>query len=214
MLFQWSFSFYSFTVQHQCNKALPSFGIGVSGAKLTGWEISVFSCRQSIYLPSNVDCVRRMNGERRRKMDDGERVEFAIPVCSCSLWQMILSEGLHNSSWAIRLPWGIQSHEHRGGFRAYFNKHAINAKTSAQKWHVFHFHTWEIPRCYRFYSPHPDERDIALCEWACFDLITAVWSASCWIREVSEEKDAPQPVLGRVASLREKKTHNAILIGA
>lgn len=106
------------------------------------------------------------------------------------------------------------NHMNTGGFRAYFNKHAINAKTSAQKWHVFHFHTWEIPRCYRFYSPHPDERDIALCDWACFDLITAVWSASCWIREVSEEKDAPQPVLGRVASLREKKTHNAILIGA
>lgn len=55
------------------------------------------------------------------------------------------------------------------------------------------------------FIPRPDERDIAPCERACFDLITAVWSASCWIRVVSEEKDAPQPVLGRVASLRKKR---------
>lgn len=120
------FFFFSFTVQHQCNEVLPSFGIGVSGAKLTRWEISVFSCRQSIYLPSNVEYVHGMSGERGAKMDDGERVEFAIPVCSCSFWQMILSEGLHNSSWAIRLPWGIQSHQHRGSFLAYFNKHVIS----------------------------------------------------------------------------------------
>lgn len=155
VLFQWSLSlslFFSFTVQHECNEVLPSFGIGVSGAKLTHWEISVFSCRQSIYLPSNVECVHGMSGERGGKMDDGEWVEFVIPVCSCSLWQMILSEGLHNSSWAIRRPWGIQSHQHRGSFRAYFNKYAINVKTSTEKWHVFHFHTWKILR-YRFYSP-------------------------------------------------------------
>lgn len=118
VLFPSSLSFspalsFSFTVQHECNEVLPSFGIGVPGAKLTRWEISVFSCRQSIYLPSNVECVHGISGERGRKMDDGECVEFAIPVCSCSLWQMILSKGLHNSSWAIRLPWGIQSHQHR-----------------------------------------------------------------------------------------------------
>lgn len=77
--------FFSFTIQHQCNEVLPSFGIGVSGAKLTRREISVFSCRQSIYLPSNVECVHGMSGERSGKMDDGKRVEFAIPVCSCSL---------------------------------------------------------------------------------------------------------------------------------
>lgn len=75
VLFQWflalSFFFFSFTVQHQCNEVLPSFGIGVSGAKLTRWEISVFSCRQSIYLPSNVECVHGMSGERCGKMDDG-----------------------------------------------------------------------------------------------------------------------------------------------
>lgn len=157
VFFQWSFSFFFFFLLLFSISVTKCFLVlvwgGVSGAKLTGWEISVFSCRQSIFLPSNVECARGMNGERCRKMDDGERVEFAFPVCSCSLWQMILSEGLHNSSWAIRLPWGIQSHEHRGGFRAYFNKHAINVKTSTKKWHVFHFHTWEIPRCYRFYSP-------------------------------------------------------------
>ena len=147
------FFFFYFTVQHQCNEVLPSFGIGVSGAKLTGWEISVFSCRQSIYLPSNVECVHGMSRESGGKMDGRDRVEFAIPVCSCSLWQMILSEGLHNSSRAIRLPWGIQSHQHRRPFRAYFNKHAIHVETSTRKWHVFNFDTWGI-LLYTFDSPN------------------------------------------------------------
>lgn len=62
----------SLTVKHQRNEVLPGFGIGVSGAKLTRWEISVFSCWQSIYLPSNVECVCVMNTERRGKMEDGK----------------------------------------------------------------------------------------------------------------------------------------------
>lgn len=40
----------------------------------------------------------------------GKRVEIAVDVHSCSLWEMVLSAGLHNSSWTITLSWKIQSH--------------------------------------------------------------------------------------------------------
>ena len=58
------------TVKHQCNEVLPGFGIGVS---------SVFSCWQSIYLPSNVwICVQNDCW----KMAEGEGVEIALCVHS------------------------------------------------------------------------------------------------------------------------------------
>ncbi len=73
------------TVKHQRNEVLPGFGIGVFSAKLTRWEISVFSCWQSIYLPSNVEYVCEMNKyERRGKMEEGKGVEIAVSVHSCS----------------------------------------------------------------------------------------------------------------------------------
>lgn len=77
----WSFFL---TVTHQRNEVLPSFGIGVSSAKLTRWEISVFSCWQSIYLPSNVEYVCRMNTERHGKMEEGKGGEMAVYVYSFS----------------------------------------------------------------------------------------------------------------------------------
>lgn len=83
MLFQCLVLF--LTVKHQRNEVLPGFGIGVSSAKLTRWEISVFSCWQSIYLPSNVEYVCGMNTERRGKMEGGKGVEIAVYVHSCSL---------------------------------------------------------------------------------------------------------------------------------
>lgn len=76
------------TVKHQCNEVLPSFGIGVSSAKRTRWEISVFSCWQSIYLPSNVEYVCGMNTERHGRME-GKRVEIAVFVYFCCLWKAI-----------------------------------------------------------------------------------------------------------------------------
>lgn len=51
-----------------------------------------------------------MNSERREKMKGGKGDEIANYVHSCSLWEMILSGGLHNSSWTITLSWKIQSH--------------------------------------------------------------------------------------------------------
>lgn len=69
------------TVKHQCNEVFPSFGIGVSSAKRTHWEISVFSCWQSIYLPSNVEYVCGMNTERHGKMER-KGVEIAVDVHS------------------------------------------------------------------------------------------------------------------------------------
>lgn len=79
----WSLFF--LTVKHQRNEVLPGFGIGVFSAKLTRWEISVFSCWQSIYLPSNVEYVCGMNSERRGKMKGGKGDEIANYVHSCSL---------------------------------------------------------------------------------------------------------------------------------
>lgn len=78
-------TFFSLPVKHQRNEVLPGFGIEVSGAKLTRWEISVFSCWQSMYLPSNVEYVCGMNTERRGKMEEAKGVEIAIYVHSCSL---------------------------------------------------------------------------------------------------------------------------------
>lgn len=43
-------------------------------------------------------------------MKGGKGDEIANYVHSCSLWEMILSGGLHNSSWTITLSWKIQSH--------------------------------------------------------------------------------------------------------
>lgn len=82
MLFQCLVLF--LTVKHQRNEVLPGFGIGVSSAKLTRWEISVFSCWQSIYLPSNVEYVCGMNTERHGKMEEGKGVEIAVYVHSFS----------------------------------------------------------------------------------------------------------------------------------
>lgn len=64
--------------------------------------------------------------------------------------------------------------------------------------------------------PQPDEPYIAPCKRAGLDLITAVWSTLRRIHVVMEVNNVPQPVLGRVASLKKKrkKTHNAVLIGA
>lgn len=78
------FGLFFHTVKHQCNEVLPGFGIGVCSAKLTRWEISVFSCWQSIYLPSNVKYVCGMNSERREKMEEEKRVEIAVCVLFCS----------------------------------------------------------------------------------------------------------------------------------
>lgn len=72
----WSFFL---TVKHQCNEVLPGFAIGVSSAKLTRWEISVFSCWQSVYLPSNVEYVCGMNSGRCGKME----AEIAVYVHFC-----------------------------------------------------------------------------------------------------------------------------------
>lgn len=74
---------------------------------------------------------------------------------------------------------------------------------------MFFIFTLEKFRVIDFFSPQLDEPDIAPSEGAGFDLITAVWSTSCQIRAVLEVKDSPQPVLGRVGSLkkRRKKTH-------
>ncbi len=77
--------FFFLTVKHQRNEVLPGFGIGVFSAKLTRWEISVFSCWQSIYLPSNVEYVRGMNTERGGKMKEGKGVEITVFVHSCSV---------------------------------------------------------------------------------------------------------------------------------
>lgn len=84
VVFQCLVYFFFLTVKHQCNEVLPSFGIGVSSATLTRWEISVFSCWQSIYLPSNVEYVFGMNAKRRGKMEVGKRVEIAVYVHFCS----------------------------------------------------------------------------------------------------------------------------------
>lgn len=78
------FGLFFLTVKHQRNEVLPGFGIGVSSAKLTRWEISVFSCWQSIYLPSNVEYVCGMNAERHEKMEEEKEVDVAVCVRSFS----------------------------------------------------------------------------------------------------------------------------------
>lgn len=76
VLFQCLISLFFFTVKPQCNEVFPSFGIGVFSAKLTHWEISAFSCWQSIYLPSNVEYVCGMNREGCGKMEDRKHPEI------------------------------------------------------------------------------------------------------------------------------------------
>lgn len=86
---------YFLTVKHQRNEVLPGFGIEVCRAKRTCWKISVFSCWQSIYLPSNVECVCGMNIGRHEKMEEWMKL---LSVCISFLQEMVLSfkHGTHH----------------------------------------------------------------------------------------------------------------------
>lgn len=154
----WSFFFFFLTVKHQHNEVLPGFGIGVSSAKLTRWEISVFSCWQSIYLPSNVEYVCGMNTEWHEKMEEEKEVDIAVCEHSFSHWEMLLSGELHNSPRAITLPWIIQSHM---SLEPISIDTRVNVKTSTKGWHdFFHFHTSAVVRYLFFY----------------FVLVSQIWS--------------------------------------
>lgn len=194
-------------------KCFLVFGIGVSSAKLARWEISVFSCWQSIYLPSNVECVRGVNTERRGKMEDGKWIEIAIPVPSCSLWQMILSEGLHNSSWAITLSWKIQSHKKTDEVLVPLSINMQLMLKRQQRNYFFHFHTWAIMHCYCFLFclDNPDIGSIERVRVKSRSLCSAMFW--CHFLEVNTFLKLS---LRKVATSLKEKTpaHNAVLIGA
>lgn len=114
------------TVKHQRNEVLPGFGIGVSSAKLTRWEISVFSCWQSIYLPSNVEYVCGMNIERDGKMEEGKGVEIAVCVFLFSLRNDPFKGTMKLFMDHYAILKNTITHEHGDGFGAYFKRHRVN----------------------------------------------------------------------------------------
>lgn len=195
------FGLFFLTVKHQRNEVLPGFGIGVSSAKLTRWEISVFSCWQSIYLPSNVEYVCGMNTERHEKMEEEKEVDVAVCVRSFSRWEMFLSGELHNSPWIITPPWIIQSHM---SLEPISIDTPVNVKTSTKEWHdfFFHFHTPAVVH-YLFFTLSRQAR--------CEPLRRGV-SLLCFCGCVLDMTDIPEPVLGKVVqTLKEGEKHPHIM---
>lgn len=188
MLFQ-CLVFFFLTVKHQRNEVLPGFGIGVSSAKLTRWEISVFSCWQSIYLPSNVEYVCGMNTERHEKMEEEKEVDVAVCVRSFSRWEMFLSGELHNSPWIITPPWIIQSHM---SLEPISIDTPVNVKTSTKEWHdFFHFHTPAVVH-YLFFTLsrqarcEPLWRGVSLCVF-----VDAFWTWQTFLNLSLEKLSKP-----------------------
>lgn len=199
------FGLFFLTVKHQRNEVLPGFGIGVSSAKLTRWEISVFSCWQSIYLPSNVEYVCGMNTERHEKMEEEKEVDVAVCVRSFSCWEMFLSGELHNSPWIITPPWIIQSHM---SLEPISIDTPVNVKTSTKEWHDF-FSFPHSSSCalfvFYFISASPMWTPAKGCEsfvflWMRFGHDRHSWTCP-W-------KSCPNPERGG-----KTPTHNAVLIG-
>lgn len=194
------FGLFFLTVKHQRNEVLPGFGIGVSSAKLTRWEISVFSCWQSIYLPSNVEYVCGMNTERHEKMEEEKEVDVAVCVRSFSCWEMFLSGELHNSPWIITPPWIIQSHM---SLEPISIDTPVNVKTSTKEWHDF------------FSFPHSSS-----CALFVFYFVSAslMWTPAkgceslCFCGCVLDMTNIPEPVLGKVVqTLKEGEKHPHIM---
>lgn len=201
------------TVKHQCNEVLPGFGIGVSSAKLTRWEISVFSCWQSIYLPSNVEYVCGMNTERRGMIEEGRGVEIAVYVHSCSHWEMILTVGLHNSSWTITLSWNIQSHMNAEESEEPISidgqlmlKHQQQKKDAI----FFFFLIFTFEQLYIVTFP---DKPVWVTDY--IKILSIVYCVFHFIQVhlsvVLEVKDIPQPVLGKVAPTLKEKRHPHIM---
>lgn len=122
-------------------KCFPVFGIGVSGAKLTRWEISVFSCWQSIYLPSNV--WMRVRNECWK--DGGWKVSWNCHPYAFLFW--LTNDPFSGTTQLFMGHYTIMKNtitrERGRGFEAYFNKHAVNVKTSTKKWLFFFISTHE-----------------------------------------------------------------------
>lgn len=199
------FGLFFLTVKHQRNEVLPGFGIGVSSAKLTRWEISVFSCWQSIYLPSNVEYVCGMNTERHEKMEEEKEVDVAVCVRSFSRWEMFLSGELHNSPWIITPPWIIQSHM---SLEPISIDTPVNVKTSTKEWHDFFFISTLQQLCIICFLLCLGKPDVNPCEgvwvfvflWMRFGHDRHSWTCP-W-------KSCPNPERGG-----KTPTHNAVLIG-
>lgn len=71
---------FSLTVKYQCNEVLPGCVLRTLNATPTRGEISIFSCWQSIYLPSDVEYVCGMNPKRRGNTEKGRKLEMAVYV--------------------------------------------------------------------------------------------------------------------------------------
>lgn len=123
--------FFFLTVKHQHNEVLLGFGVGISSAKLTHWDISVFSCWQSIYLPSNVEYVYGMNTERRGKMEEGKGVVIAV----CAFTVSLRNGPFRETTQLCMDHYTILNNTITHDFEAYFNRHPVNVKTYTKEWH-------------------------------------------------------------------------------
>lgn len=133
-----------------------------------------------------------MNTEMRRKMEEGKRVETAVSVHSCSLWETSLSvETTQLSMVHYTILKNTISHEHGGTFGADYDW--LPVYVAQQQEMIPTLKETCVVLC--VYVCFVDKATIAICDFLWVSVHVSITFIPCFL----EVKDIPEFVLGKVA---------------